>query len=181
MYADYEKNRSNLNQVIEKIITELILNPIDSTNKNIAKYKKQILKTKIIKYDFFRDMFVSLYICIKKFFVKIKRHLSNKTIAIIGMDGASKSSTIDAIKNIYGTKAEIVYMGNRNFKNKKLEKLVNNKNNSLINKIFKRPLLFFEMLNRYNKYRYSGKVVLFDRYADDIVAFSNTSFVDIFL
>ena len=169
MFNDYKDANSLSGELVEQIVSEILENKIELTNENIKKYQKEILNTNLLLRNNLKNFVIHIYIGVKGLISKFKRRLSNKTVAFIGIDGAGKSSIINCLSNIYGEKSECVYMGLKEFKNKKLEELMREKNNNFINKIKKRILLFIEMLSRYMKYRYSGKVVIFDRYVDDIV------------
>ncbi len=104
-----------------------------------------------------------------KYVGRIMWRLRKNSIAIVGVDGSGKSTAINYLSDIYGDKSRVVYMGLKDFKNNTLQKLACKKydNLSLVEKIKMKCLLFFELLGRYYRWRFSRKVILFDRYKQD--------------
>ena len=103
----------------------------------------------------------------------IIEHLRKKSIAIIGVDGSGKSSAVKSLKAIFGEKAEIIYMGMKDYQLNKLNILLQKENCNIIEKVYRLILSRYEFFYRYFKYRFSRKVVIFDRYVDDIYINAN--------
>ena len=87
-----------------------------------------------------------------------------KTIAILGVDGSGKSTAVKNLKNEYGDKCSVTYMGNTRFEDSRIE--------SLKKRRFSRPLVLFLTYRCYKK-RYrkgvsGGEFAIFDRYVHEI-------------
>lgn len=176
MYEDYKNSPLKIEEdhkrIIE-IIEEIINNGVDETNEKISIYKKEIKKLKILNSNIFRNCYIRLKILMFSIFNKIYKVLCNRTIAIIGVDGSGKSTSIDLINKIYDEKSKITYMGLKEFKIKVLYKMNENRNGNVFYKLIKRVLFYFEMLIRALKSRFSPKVIIYDRYVNDF--FINSS------
>ncbi len=184
MYEDYisSKENNDVNET-ERISKDIIERGMDLSNERITTYQKELLRSDLLIHQGLKNTFLKIRNVFKNIIKKLERRLTKKTIAIIGMDGTGKSTIVKSLKGIYGEKCKLIYMGLKDFKITKLSKLVESKNNSFFAKVEKRFLLFFEMYRRYMEYRYSGKVLIFDRYVDDIFICSpkNAKKIDTFL
>lgn len=107
------------------------------------------------------------------FYKRCQAHIFQKktvTIAIIGVDGTGKSTSIDAIKNYYGNAVASQYMGFRLFQTKLAKSWYGqNKRIPILSFFIDCIMLPYEMWYRYKHALSEGKeIVLFDRYPWEI-------------
>lgn len=97
------------------------------------------------------------------------------TVAIIGVDGSGKSTSVDALKQHYGDMVFTQYFGFRQHKTSLAQKRYSGyKHIPVISFIIDCIVLFYEMKYRYREAISSGKrILLFDRYPWE--AYDNTS------
>lgn len=93
--------------------------------------------------------------------------MKNKSVCIVGVDGAGKSSTIEKlVKRLGETNSCVQYMGSRQWETQ----LARNNVEKQIHRFPVRAIMFvysyiYEMYYRVLKHRKSKKIVIFDRYA----------------
>lgn len=162
----YKMSSKDSDDIFSSIATEILKNEIRKTNANIQKYKK--LLRPLLKCYYINNFFITIRIKTASILKKIYTHMTKRSIAITGVDGAGKSTAINYVKKIYGDRSAIVYMGEKSFRSKHLEKLLKQPKLNLAQKTLKTFLYANEQFYRYYKYRFTDKIVLFDRYVDDI-------------
>lgn len=165
IFKNYEKKYNNRKDDFYIISKKIIENNINDTNKNITEYQKMLYK--YIKENKFKNIFIKSKILLCKIVKNLYLIFSRRNIAIIGVDGSGKSSIINELNSIFSDNSVIVYMGQKDYETKLLKKLVNKEKCNIIHKIIKRILMIYEQFKRYYKYRFTKKIVFFDRYVDD--------------
>ena len=87
-----------------------------------------------------------------------------KTIAIMGVDGSGKSTAVELLKNKYGSRCSVIYMGNTRFEDPRIDRLKSRR--------FSRPLILLLIYRcywkRYVKGLYQSELAIFDRYVHEI-------------
>lgn len=155
--------------VLEEIINEVNELTISKCNDNIKNYQDRILSSGILKKVPLKYIY-NINCTMKKIMSASLRRIKRNNIAITGVDGSGKSAAVEELKKIYGDDAVIVYMGLKGFKFKFCDKYTKLEKYSSLDKIKYRILLYIDYLSRYYKFRFSPKLVIFDRYTDDILA-----------
>ncbi len=175
MYNDYlESNKDTIyltnifTDYFENIIQQMCKDTIENTNYKIKTYIKYINNLNLLKSNIFRNIFCNFFTKIRKIIKKIWRRLSKKSICIIGVDGTGKTTTIENIQKILTDKAIVQYMGYKNFKTKKAKRYFSSNKKGFVHQLRIFFILYYEMLYRYFECRFSNKIVLFDRYVDEI-------------
>lgn len=163
------KKEKTDNDVINKIIEDIRNNDIEKCNNNIQNYQKLVLDNNIMKSNPAKK-YCDFKILIKKIYTALKRRLERRNVAVIGVDGSGKSTTIEELHNILGSESIIVYMGLKNFKFKYCKDNESFQGLNGIQKLKYYTLLYIDFLCRYFKYRYTSKIVIFDRYIYDTLA-----------
>jgi len=91
-----------------------------------------------------------------------------KTIAIIGVDGAGKSTVIQNLKQLLKDECVVQYMGSRSYEDAKLVKLLCQTSMTKVEFLYSIWLRYRCFWKRYKQAVASGKIVLFDRSVDEI-------------
>ena len=90
----------------------------------------------------------------------LHKYFHNRTIAIVGIDGSGKSTTIESLQKTIPDKLRIQYMGNKDFKSK-LAKTYTYKNHKLI----ALPITYLAMWSRIISGLTKPQITIFDRYS----------------
>lgn len=170
MYLDYNKQKSmKLDSFFLEVCDEILKNSIEETNSNISSYREKIINKGYLKANTFFNFVDKIRINFCCLLNRILMRLRKLSIAVIGVDGSGKSTAIEELSLMYGNKSVVVYMGLKNFANKKLEKIVKMKESdmSTMDKMKLKIYLYIELLRRYLKNRFSYKIVIYDRYVED--------------
>lgn len=95
--------------------------------------------------------------------------MNYKSISIVGVDGAGKSSIIEKLGQTLGEeKVCVQYMGARLWETSFAKKYHENKSkHTIISPLLVIVSFIYEMFHRVNKYKGCGKLVVFDRYVDE--------------
>lgn len=159
--------------VLIQCANEIIDEHDKNKNVDINRHKKTILSNNLLKKSRTRNLIFALKNIACKVLNKIYLSSKKRSIAFIGVDGAGKSSAVEAIKKIYADDARIVYMGLKEFKSRKLAKILESEKKNGLNagrKILKKILLLKENIKRVYRYRFRRYVVIYDRYLEDYYA-----------
>jgi thymidylate kinase len=157
---EYLMRKANYSQDYEigKIILESKGNTIDSVK----------LKEKIINQNILDKKHCHLFkICFNLKRVKCKCEKKSYKIAIIGIDGTGKSTSINQIKKYYGNKVETQYFGFRDYKTRFAKKQTQEckRKIQIISPIMTLLSLYMEMLYRYiSVIKKRAPLNVFDRY-----------------
>lgn len=167
MYKDYLVQQKNFaySNVILKICDDFCNMNIEEVNSNMNYYRHMMIESKMLKKLKFKKIYLNLKQAINEFLFKVERRLRRKSIAIIGVDGAGKSTTIEQLNESFNGHSKVVYMGLKNFKIKRLNDLVPKNKIEYVEYYF---LLYLEMIYRNLKNLLCNKYIIYDRYVDDI-------------
>lgn len=171
MFSKVNKDLNKNGKELWIISNQIVNNELEETNYKIREYQIQL--NKFLTHNPIKNSLHNLkywFFYILKYIIE---HLRKKSIAIIGVDGSGKSSAVKSLKAIFGEKAEIIYMGMKDYQLNKLNILLQKENCNIIEKVYRLILSRYEFFYRYFKYRFSRKVVIFDRYVDDIYINAN--------
>ena len=166
MLKEYKNNSYNIGNDILDVCSNLLKEEVNTPLLKIQEYK--IIMKKYISKNIIKNVYLHLKRKINALLKIIVNRMSKRSIAFVGVDGSGKSSTINNINDLLYQRSKIVYMGEKDYKICLLNKLMKKKNCNIIEKIIRRLLLKIEPIYRYLNSRFSDKVILFDRYVDDI-------------
>ena len=105
---------------------------------------------------------------LKNTFLTTVKKMKRKTIAILGVDGAGKSTVIENLKQLLKDKCFVQYMGSRSYEDPKLVELLGKTSMTKVEVLYSIWLRYRCFWKRYNKAVATGKIVLFDRSVDEI-------------
>lgn len=153
------------NNFLVEIANDILNNKDKQTIEN---YKKEIINLNILKKTK-NSLYYILLFYVKGYLLSFLSRIRRNDFCIIGVDGSGKSSTISNLNKIFSDKIIVQYMGFKNYENLYIKNKIENKKNSILNKIYILILQWFDLIYRYNKNRFSKKVILFDRYPDEAI------------